>query len=207
MRGCVIEIALLIVRGGLAYAGDCHEGGPLVAAVEAYARKPGTQVPELSSLCMEQGVVPSKPLAKRLIAACDVIVAREASRDCVYWSTVLGAKQLGGKEMIDQLAAQVPLDPFHFATVEAYEKLDDPRAVPLVVAAWQAGLADKRAKKAFYAEDLARWRHAGARILGKHGGAAERAFLDDQVQTLGDRGVKKACRAASAAIAKRLATP
>jgi hypothetical protein len=150
-------------------------------------------------------MVPSRSLSKRFIAACDVIARREVSRDCVYWSTVLGAKRLGGKDMIDQLVAQVPLDPFDFGTVEVYDKLDDLRAVPFVVAAWRAGLADKRARKAFYTEDLARWRHASARILGKHGGAAEKAFLDEQAQTLGDRGVKKACRAASEAIGKRLA--
>jgi hypothetical protein len=57
MRGCVVVIALLIVRGGLAYAGDCSTGEPpRVAAVEAYARKPGVQAPALDSLCMEQGL-------------------------------------------------------------------------------------------------------------------------------------------------------
>ncbi|MCE9576083.1 MAG: hypothetical protein K8W52_23225 [Deltaproteobacteria bacterium] len=75
----------------------------------------------------------------------------------------------------------------------------------MFVAAWKAGLADRRAGRARYADDLARWRHAAARTLGRLGGADERAFLDEQAKSARDRGVRRACAVASVAIGKRLA--
>jgi hypothetical protein len=41
----------------------------------------------------------------------------------------------------------------------------------------------------------------------RDGGADERAFLDEQAKSAKDRGVRKACADASAAITKRLAKP
>jgi len=49
----------------------------------------------------------------------------------------------------------------------------------------------------------AAWRLSAAAALGITGGADARAFLDEQAKATIDRGVKRACAAAIAAIDKR----
>ena len=70
-----------------------------------------------------------------------------------------------------------------------------------MLAAWRAGLTDKRAQR--LADDWAHWRHVAAEVLGRHGGATERDFLLEQERTVRDRGVRKACRTAIDAIDHR----
>ena len=205
-----LVFAAVALHAAAARAGECDRDSAveMVREFEVYAKQPGSEKPWVSHICFEDQILDSKPLAKRFIAACDTIIAREKTyKDCVRWSSMAGAKQLGGKDIVDLLAAQYPLDSFDYNTAETYERIDDPRVAAMLIVAWKAGLADKRAGKANVADDLARWRHAAARALGAHGGADEKAFLDEQVKTIKDRGVRKECQAASDAIAKRLATP
>lgn len=88
-----------------------------------------------------------------------------------------------------------------------YIKLDDPRAMPRLIAGWKEQLAAKQQPKASWElQGWERFRRGTARFLGKHGGATEKAFLEEQLAvTRGD--IAKSLRAAIAAIDKRATTP
>ncbi len=176
-----------------------------VERFEAYARKPG---PPLigEALCLEP-IVGSK-LAARVVKACDVILAREPGlRTCVEWGIVFGATALGGRPLFDALDAAVPLDVFGDGrrALELHLRLADPRSAGLARAAWQAALGDPRVAKKKHAYVWAVWRRGAVDLFAAVGGAAERAFLQEQLVTTKARGLAKAMRRAIAAIDARLA--
>jgi hypothetical protein len=206
VRIAVLFAVLAGLHAAPARAGDCTSGGPdVVRELEAYAKKPGKTQPDPDHLCIEQGVDGDKALTKRFIAACDRIVARESSWTCVYWSAYLGARKLAGKDIIEHFAAGFLLGGTDYNAMELIESIDDARGVPMVIASWKQNLADKDTNSRYNTAEWARWRHSACRFLGKHGGQSAKAFLDEQALTVKDRGVLKRIRAASDAIAKRLA--
>jgi hypothetical protein len=102
------------------------------------------------------------------------------------------------------------MEPLVWGTEPAllYIKLDDPRAMPRLIAAWNAQLAAKRQPKASWqVQAWTRFRGDVSWFLGKHGGATEKAFLADQLAATHDPDVARPIRAAIAAIDKRATAP
>lgn len=202
MRTKVTLIVLVLSCGAPAHAGDCDgEGTAEVIAFERYAKRPAPPEPTLDELCVDDEIAKSPQLIKRFLAACDRIVAQRPMRECFWWGASFGAKSLGGKDVFDELQKAFPLRPFDFDRAERFATVDDARAVPLVIAAWQAGLVDKRLSR--QAHEWARWRRAALRILEGHGGANERAFLAGQLPSMTGKSLRQATEAAIAAIDRR----
>ena len=194
-----------------AWAGECDEGsaGEVIRGLEAYARSPKKEKPYLDHICMDTASTVPK-LVKRLLAACTKVLEREPDfANCTEWSVKFGAKQLGAIDLFERTTATFKLEPFTYSsqTLPIYEALGDARAVPLVLEAWKAALADKRSKQDRHAHTFRVWRHAALRIFAKLGGATERAFLEEQQQVLKDRGLLKAIKKTLAEIDQRAAKP
>lgn len=207
----VMVSAALLLTASPAFAGYCDEEGAasVVQGLEAYAKKKGQEVPVLDHLCMETAQTMPK-LVKRTLAACTKVIAREPGfSDCVQWGVLFGAKQLGDVELFGKVGELFKLEPFtrEDFPLDLYLALDDARAVPLARQAWQAALLDKRATQERYRFSFVKFRHAAIKLFAKHGGADERAFLDEQGKLLKDRGLKKAIGKAIAEIDKRAAAP
>jgi hypothetical protein len=101
------------------------------------------------------------------------------------------------------------MDPLSWESQPAllYITLDDPRAVPRLVAGWTAQAAKQPPRASWQQQGWDRFRRGTAKFLGKHGGAAEQAFLKDQLAVTRDPAIAKAIRAAIAAIEARAAAP
>jgi hypothetical protein len=99
------------------------------------------------------------------------------------------------------------IEPFVYGNgaAESYVTLDDPRAVPLMREAWRTADADKRATSSnrHLAHNYLVFRHAALKLMTKHGGAADAAFLTEQAPRAKDRGLKRAIARTLAAIDKR----
>jgi hypothetical protein len=194
-----------------AWAGYCDEesAASVITGLEAYAKKPTKEKPYLDHICMDMAATVPK-LVKRTLAACTKVLEREPDfANCTEWSVKLGAKQLGTIDLFERVGATFKLEPFTYGsqTLPIYEALGDARAVPLVLEAWKAALADKRAKQERHAHTFRVWRHAALRLFAKLGGATERAFLEEQQQELKDKGLQKAIKKTLAEIEKRAAQP
>lgn len=212
LRALPIALAAgLLLAARPAWAGYCGEEGMMAAVneLEAYARKPGKEKPTLYHLCMEE--MESEPkLQQRILAGCTKVLAREPDfAPCVQWSVTYGAKKLGDVELFGKVGELFKLDPFvgEDFPLTLYLSLDDARAVPLALEAWKAALLDKRAAKDRYRYSFTKFRHAAIKLMARHGGAGERAFLDEQGKAIKDRGIKKAIGKAIAEIDKRAASP
>ena len=202
MRTSLVVVGAFLLGAARAWAGDCDgEGTAEVVTFERYAKRPSPPKPALDELCVDDEIVRSPLLIKRFLAACERIVAREPLRECIWWGSSFGAKTLGGKDVFDELRTTFPLGPFDFDLAERFATLDDPRAVPLVVAAWKAGLVDKRLPR--HAHEWARWRRAALRILEHHGGPAERTFLAAQLPSITGKSLRQAIQVAITAIDQR----
>lgn len=209
LGGALAAGMLLAARPAL--AGYCGEEGMVAAVkqIEAYAKKPSKEAPSFFGLCMEEMEMEPK-LQKRFIAACTKVIEREPLfADCVQWSVRFGAKQLGSVDLFGKVVELYKADPFvsEDFPLTLYLDLDDARAAPIALEAWKAALPDKRATQERYRFSYAKFRHAAIKIMAKHGGANERAFLDEQSKTVKDRGIKRAIGKAIAAIDKRAAAP
>jgi hypothetical protein len=194
-------VILDVLSGSVAHAGDCDAAyaAQAIRPIEAYAQHPGKTKPWLDEICVAVAIAPNAQLSHRLLAACDRIFEREPTfASCVRWGVELGAKQLAGHDLFDALARLFPVVATSAEALELHAKLDDLRSTPLALAAWRTGLTDTRAQH--NVDDWAHWRHVAAGVLGRHGGADERAFLVEQERTARDRGVRAACRAAIDAI-------
>ncbi len=205
---CLVSGALAM-SAPPAWAGMCEEeyAAEQVEELEAYAKKPGKGKPYLDHICMDTAATVPK-LTKRVIAACTKIVEREADfTDCIEWSVKFGAKQLGAVDLFERTKESFKIEPFTYGsqTMAIYEALGDARSVPLVREAWQAALADKRAKQDRHSHTFRVWRHAAIRIFAKLGGAEESSFLETQKGQITDKGLKKAIDKAIAEIRKRAA--
>jgi hypothetical protein len=95
-------------------------------------------------------------------------------------------------------------DPFEwappFSTQEQlYAELDDPRAVPVLLAQWNKAIEKKREAT----DHWVTWRLRVVGLFARHGGAGELAFLQAQVKTTKPKRLAKAMEQAIAEIAKR----
>jgi hypothetical protein len=209
MRLCVLIVALT-VAAGRAEAGLCDEDNAraTVVSLEKFAASKQTDPPpEIWGLCMDQQVEHDAALTKRFLAACDKIAARDPKdAPCVRWSIVLGAKKLGGVDLFDETSKLFGLDPWKDGTLGMLllAKLDDPRGVPLVKAAWEANAKQKHAaaKRGNDSYLWSVWRHAALKLLASQGTADDATFLSALPAT-GDASVTKAIHRAVAAIKKR----
>jgi hypothetical protein len=202
-------IGLIVLLTDPAFAGDCTGGGPdAVKEFEAFASRPAGARPAVNHLCMEDAASTPR-LVKRLLAACTTILARDPRQaDCVEWSVKFGGKKLGEVDLFERIGEIFPIDAFKDQSIAGtlYEKLEDPRALPVITAAWLKLAADPRATstKSDFKYRWATWRHTAIRIFGKIGGSSERAFLEEQARTANDGGVRRASARAVKAIEKRL---
>ena len=192
-----------------AQAGSC-EGyhREAVREFEVYAAK-GRPTPSADEICLDD--LRSEPkLAARVVKACDAIVRREPGfAPCVAWSVRYGAKALGGLDLFEAIGRLFPMQVFTYQdpALELYAALGDPRAVPVVRAAWQAAAADPRSGKKKHAHVWGVWRRVATDFFAVRGGADERAFLQAQLATTTARGLRKAMTKAIAAIERRVAAP
>lgn len=203
-------LGALMIAATPAHAGSC-EGDELAAVreFETFAAK-GRPTPQSDEICLE-AIQFERKLAARFIKACEKIVTRTpVYQPCVLWSVRYGARTLGALELFAAVGQHFPIAPFTYQdpAVELYAKLADPRAAPLVLAAWQAALADPRAtsKKRNVAHVWGVWRRQAVELFGAHGGVAERDFLKTQLAVTTARGLKRAMTKAIAAIDRRLAS-
>jgi hypothetical protein len=206
----VVILCLLALLGAVrtSHAGDCSNGGPdVIRQMEAYARGKTTRSPQPDNLCVEQGVMEDPKLVRRFLAACEKIVAKDADdMGCIRWSIEMGAKRLGTFDLFDGVSGFV-IEPFEYGNVAAnlLVQLDDPRAVKIVRDAWRTANADPRASspKKRYAHNFTVFRHSAIKLIARHGGADDAAFLVEQNKLTRDRGLKRAIGRALAAIDKR----
>jgi hypothetical protein len=208
LRTIVILGAILGVLAGprIAAAGMCDDESAreTVKEVEAFA-KTGKGTLGISTLCLEQSIVASPKLTKRLLAACTTILVRDPKQgQCVMAAITLGEKKLGAIDLFLGVAGYAKLDPYewHDQATELYLKLDDPRASVVLLAAWKKALENKKRANSTSHTWLGWWLGATA-MFEKHGGADEKAFLEEQLKTAKDKKLVKAIDKAIAAIAKR----
>jgi hypothetical protein len=129
----------------------------------------------------------------------------------VRWSVEVGAKKLGSLDLFDATSKLFGLDPWKPGDIGAtlFAKLDDPRALPLVTAAWTTAAASKKVRSAKSNDQYlwTVWRHAAIRLFASQGRTDDITFLREQAAATRDRGVKRAIGKAIAAIEKRAAKP
>jgi hypothetical protein len=213
----VCILAVLVASATPALAGECDEatGEQTLSAIEKYARDSKAKPADVWGLCMDQVITAEPRRTARFLAACEKILATDRTYGvCVKWPIEIGKKQLGqGKDTIDLfdlVEEAFKMEPLVWDSEPAllYIKLDDPRAMPRLIAGWKAQLAAKKPPRASWQlQAWARFRAGVARFLGKHGGAPEKAFLEEQRAATGDPDLGKSIRAAIAAIDKRAAAP
>ncbi|HEU4729378.1 MAG TPA: hypothetical protein VFT22_15860 [Kofleriaceae bacterium] len=205
---CVLAFVIATPRA--VHAGMCPDdyGEQALRAIESYAGDPSKGRPDLWPFCMEQVIAVQPNKAARFLAACDKIVQHDPTYPvCVQWAIQLGRKQLGKLDLFDLVEQAFTLDPLVWETKPPllYAKLDDPRAVARLVAAWKAQAAKRPPKAPWQQEGWERFRRGTAKFLGKRGGATEKAFLEEQLAATRDAGIAGAIRSAIAAIDARAA--
>lgn len=206
-------LACLAASTGTAVAGECDDasGEQALKAIEKYARDPKAKPAEVWGLCLDQVIVTEPRRTARFLAACGKILETDRTYGvCVKWPIQIGQKQLGTIDLFDLVEEAFQMDPLAWDSEPAllYSKLDDPRAMPRLIAGWKAQLAAKKQPRASWQlQAWARFRSGTARFLGKHGGATEKAFLAEQLAATRDPEIARPIRAAIAAIDKRAAAP
>jgi hypothetical protein len=206
-------LVFLVASTSTARAGECDEatGEETLKAIEKLAKDPKGKPPEVWGLCMDQLIVYEPKRTERFIAACEKILDSVPTYGvCVKWPIDIGRKQLGKIDLFDLVEQAFTMKPLVWDSEPAllYIKLDDPRAMPRLIAGWKAQLAAKKQPRASWEQQgWARFRGGVARFLGKHGGAAEKAFLEEQLAATKDPDIAKPLRAAIAAIDKRAPPP
>src|SRR5512140_286133 len=206
-------LAVLVASTGSALAGFCDDdnGDQVLRTIEKYARDPKAKPAEVWGICMSQVIAVQPKRTERFLAACEKILETDRSYGvCVKWSIDVGKKQLGKIDLFDLVEEAFKMEPLVWDSEPAllYITLDDPRAMPRLIAGWKAQLAAKQQPRAAYQlQAWDRFRRGSAKFLGKHGGATEKAFLEEQLAATKDPDMAKSLRAAIAAIDKRTAAP
>jgi hypothetical protein len=217
MLRIAIVCVVLATSATAAEAGAClgeDEALDGVKMLEKRAKDPKADADSYPAFCVRQVPESYPKLGKRVAAACEKILTREPKHElCIDLSVQLGHKQWGGVDLFEAVSSR-KIDPWSWQhvdmTVFLLGKLGDPRAAPLLVAAWKGNLeeAAKREKKKWRSSMMAwgGWRQDAARALGAVGGAEDKPFLEEQSKATKDKFVRQACTDAMAAIDKRLAT-
>ncbi len=212
----VLVLALALAR--TASAGVCvsdEEADAGMKAIEAFAKDKSKEkaVDEAygSWLCVELAAVRLKPRIER---ACRAILDRDGLESrCTTLVAAAGIPKLGDHDIYAFVVAK-PDDPllysghsFRTTRLMMLGRMGDSRAVPAVVETWQETIprAAKHEKRRPMMMGWSVWRQQAAEVLGKLGGKDELPFLEEQAKATKDSFVAKACRAAIAAIQKRLA--
>lgn len=209
-----LALGILLAAAEPAHAGDCTSGGPdVLRQMDLYARGKLKEAPNLDHLCVEQGVMGDPKLEKKFLASCATILKRDHNdMNCTWWGIEMNQKSIGGVDLFEGLSNWV-IEPFEYGNLasELLVKLDDPRGVALVRAAWEKANADKRATSPNResAHNFLVFRHLAIKLMTKHGTADDATFLRAELPKAKDRGLKRALTRAVAAIDKRTtaATP
>jgi hypothetical protein len=219
---CAVTIVGVVAGlGGIARAGIC-EGRAASADVgmkwiEAFAKNKHTPMPpeteDAAWYCVR---LEAHRERSRIEVACSKILDRDGAGDaspCVDVAAAAGFAKLGTHDLFATISKR-KLEPFDTQsgtddTLQLFDAMNDPRAVPLVVAAWNTTIprAAKWSARSGRMVEWTAWRKGAAQILGRLGGEAERTFLETQAKATTDRRVAQACHAAADAIAKRLEKP
>ncbi|HWO20056.1 MAG TPA: HEAT repeat domain-containing protein [Kofleriaceae bacterium] len=220
MRAVVILIvmgaALAAAPARTASAGVCvdeSEADDGMKLIEAFAKdkSKGKAVEEgYGWICVE---VDALRLKSRIERACRKILDRDGIQSrCTIAVAAAGIPKLGDHDIYAFVVAMAddPLvHPGNIGTTRLLllGRMGDARAVPKIVELWKETLprAAKSEKNRPAMMGWSVWRQEAAEVLGKLGGKDEVPFLEEQAQATKDSFVAKACRAAIAAINKRLA--
>jgi hypothetical protein len=147
-------------------------------------------------------------LSARLLKACGVLLDRDPHNPaCAEIVADQGVADLGSHDVVALLGER------HEALAdtranELFERAGAPRAAPLIIARWQD--LEPIAAEREHAHDRdamnnwAVWRTTAAHALGALGGADAKVFLAERRAATMERGVQRACDAATAAIDARL---
>jgi hypothetical protein len=195
-----------------AHAGMCigeDETAKGVASLEAMAKNPKAND---DRGCFEDSAGKYPKYAPRVLAGCEKILARTPNDvSCIDVVIRLGKHVLAGVDLFDAIASW-KIDIWEWQhedrTTVLLGRLGDPRGLARIVETWKAAIPEaKTRERKKWASSLSAWsgwRQDAARALGEHGGADDKAFLEDQAAATKDKYVKQACVDAIAAIDKRL---
>ena len=206
------------VAGRTAHAGSCDLDSLRILGDELTERAKQPKLVKETigtwGICLrDEEYLPSVPktapkLEARLMAACTKIMDRVPDDGmCAEVAARLGHDMVGTHDVVAAIAAsenriQGARDNELFAATRAA------RAAPIVIQRWKElqPQAERQARDSDLMNDWAAWRGTAAHALAVTGGADAKAFLGEILATPAlDRGVKRACQAAVAAIEKRLA--
>jgi hypothetical protein len=147
-------------------------------------------------------------LSARLIKACGVLLDRDPHNlACGEIVADQGVADLGSHDVVALIAER------HEALSdtrvnELFERAGAPRAAALIIARWRdlepIAAERERAHDRDAMNDWAVWRTTAAHALGALGGDDAKAFLAERRAATMERGVQRACDAATAAIDARL---
>jgi hypothetical protein len=210
MRTAVVILVLLVAHRASADMCGLPGDVEMTAKLEQRARlaKPEAETIGLWATClrdMHDAVPANSDLPRRLVAACTKLLDKIPEDPlCVEVAARLGKAELGGHDIIAAIANQ-PNRLEDARPNELIAAIGAPRSAAVVIARWKELIptAAKRARDADAQNSWAWWRGTAAAALGITGDADARAFLEDQAKATIDRGVKRACAAAIAAIDKR----
>ncbi|MEO6777269.1 MAG: hypothetical protein ABI467_30355 [Kofleriaceae bacterium] len=223
MRRAAVLWALAIVAdlGGVVRAGVCE--GRVASAdagmkwIEKFANnKHAPMDPDTEGAAWYCVQLEAHRERSRIEAACSKILDRDGDGDaspCVDVAAAAGFAKLGTHDLFATIGKRklrpYDTDAGRDDNLALLGAMDDPRAVPIIVATWNAALphAAKWPSGSGRFIEWSSWRTIAAQILGRIGGDPERTFLETQAKATTDRHVAQACRAGADAIAKRLAKP
>lgn len=210
MRAAVVMLVLLVAHRASADMCGLPGDVEMTAKLEQRARlaKPEAETIGVWATClrdMHDAVPADSDLPRRLIAACTKLLDKiPEDALCVEIGARLGKAELGGHDLVAAIAKQ-PNRLEDARPNDLIAAIGAPRGAAVVIARWKELIptAAKRAHDADAMNSWAWWRDSAAVALGLTGDADARVFLEEQAKATIDRGVKRACAAAIAAIDKR----
>lgn len=210
MRTAVMILVVLVAHR--ASADMCGPAGvaAMTAELEQRARlaRPEAEPIFVWATClrdMHDAVPADSDLPGRLLVACTRLLDKIPEDPlCVEVAARLGKAELGGHDIVAAIAKQ-PNRLEDARPADLIAAIGAPRGAAVIIARWKqlVPAAAKKERDADAMNSWAAWRLSAAAALGITGGADARAFLDEQAKATIDRGVKRACAAAIAAIDKR----
>jgi hypothetical protein len=210
MRTAVVILVLLVAHR--ASADMCGQPGvvEMTAKLEQRARlaKPEAETIDVWATClrdMHDSVPADSALPVRLLAACTRLLDKIPEDPlCIEVAARLGKAELGGHDIVAAIAKQ-PNRLEDARPNDLIAAIGAPRGAAVVMARWKqlVPAAAQKERDADAMNSWAAWRLSATAALGITGDADARGFLEEQAKATIDRGVKRACAAAIAAIDKR----
>jgi len=210
MRTAVVILVLLVAHRASADMCGLPGVAEMTAKLEQRARlaKPEAETIGVWATClrdMHDSVPADSALPVRLLAACTKLLDQIPEDPlCIEIAARLGKAELGGHDIVAAIAKQ-PNRLEDARPNDLIAAIGAPRGAAVVMARWKqlVPAAAQKERDADAMNSWAAWRLSAAAALGITGDAGARGFLEEQAKATIDRGVKRACAAAIAAIGKR----